>query len=86
LRKQSCLLWRLGAALLVEEALNPDAVKLMNRLGAHYSGSYQTPAFGNAALSPPLMSEERLAFGVSALAVFVVSFHSLHNHFYYYSF
>ena len=79
LRKQSCLLWRLGTAFLLEEALNADAVKLMYRLGAQYSSSYQTPSFGaSTTVSPPLLSEERLAFGVSALAVYVaVSFLSL---------
>uniref|UniRef100_A0A914V8R9 Uncharacterized protein n=1 Tax=Plectus sambesii TaxID=2011161 RepID=A0A914V8R9_9BILA len=60
---------RIAVADLME-ALNADAVKLMYRLGAQYSSSYQTPSFGTSTtVSPPLLSEERLAFGVSALAV-----------------
>jgi hypothetical protein len=67
-RKQSRLLWRLGATHLIEESLTADIIQLIYRLGAQYSGSFQTPVIDHQ-LYAPLVVEERLSFGLHALAL-----------------
>lgn len=42
-RKYSKLTWKQGPCCLLEEVLNPHAIKILYQLGPHYFGSLQAP-------------------------------------------
>lgn len=42
-RKYSKLTWKQGPCCLLEEVLNPHAIKILHQLGPHYFGSLQAP-------------------------------------------
>ncbi|VEL06816.1 unnamed protein product [Protopolystoma xenopodis] len=76
-RPGSCLRWHQGPFHLIEESLGPAQVAVIHALGPSYVGSFQavpiTPCCDEALL--PLVSEERLMFGIyaSALSTMTVS-------------
>ncbi|XP_050525205.1 WD repeat and FYVE domain-containing protein 3 isoform X2 [Daktulosphaira vitifoliae] len=68
-RKYSKLSWKQGPCYLLEEVLNPHAVKILYQLGPHYFGSLQAPDIKDLEHVGPLVSEEKLIFGLNARAV-----------------
>ncbi|XP_050428058.1 WD repeat and FYVE domain-containing protein 3 [Adelges cooleyi] len=68
-RKSSKLTWKQGPCCLLEEVLNPHAIKILYQLGPHYFGSLQAPDIKDLEHAGPLVSEEKIIFGLNARAV-----------------
>ncbi|XP_025205063.1 WD repeat and FYVE domain-containing protein 3 [Melanaphis sacchari] len=68
-RKYSKLTWKQGPCCLLEEVLNPHAIKILYQLGPHYFGSLQAPDIKDLEHIGPLVSEEKVIFGLNARAV-----------------
>ncbi|XP_053305887.1 WD repeat- and FYVE domain-containing protein 4 [Spea bombifrons] len=62
-RQKSSLLWRLGFFALFEEALSEEMLLLIQRLGPAYCGNFKNVY--------PLLSEEKIVFGVNILSSYV---------------
>lgn len=69
-RRYSRLTWKQGVCHLLEDIVSPQVVAKMFHLGPHYMGSLQAPQFGRMVENAsPLVTEERVIFGVNAKAV-----------------
>ncbi|XP_019753468.2 WD repeat and FYVE domain-containing protein 3 isoform X1 [Dendroctonus ponderosae] len=74
-RRFSKLCWKQGSCHLFEEVLPPATVSQMYQLGPHYMGSFLAPNL-LAADTVPLVTEEKVVFGLNAKAV---SWQTLNN-------
>ncbi|GIX85506.1 WD repeat and FYVE domain-containing protein 3 [Caerostris extrusa] len=72
-RRQSKLLWKQGPCHLVEEVLSPVAIAMLYQLGPCYTGSFQAPTLSGVDVHQPLVTEEKIVFGINAAAVSVMT-------------
>ena len=69
-RRSSRLSWKQGPCLLYEDLTSPQLASLLHQLGPHYLGSLQAPqAPHNSATQSSQVAEERMVFGLNAVAV-----------------
>ncbi|XP_023930684.1 WD repeat and FYVE domain-containing protein 3 [Lingula anatina] len=64
IRKQSRLVWRQGPCHLFEDVISQSAVQTIYQLGPNYVGCFQAPSFDDSEIGQPLVSEDRVIFGV----------------------
>ncbi|XP_078381850.1 WD repeat and FYVE domain-containing protein 3-like isoform X3 [Oculina patagonica] len=86
-RRCSRLLWRLGPTHLIEEPLSGSTAEEMYRLGPNYVGSYQAPCpegqvrvYGAEGVEP-LVSEDKVMFGIHGHAKSVLTLAKIRKHF-----
>ncbi|XP_048589940.1 WD repeat and FYVE domain-containing protein 3-like [Nematostella vectensis] len=85
-RRCSRLLWRLGPAHLIEEPLTARTAMKMFLLGPNYVGSFQSPCLEGDSVyalenADPLVSEDKVMFGVHAHAQSVLTMAKMRKHF-----
>ncbi|KAK6633574.1 hypothetical protein RUM44_004181 [Polyplax serrata] len=68
-RRYSRLTWKQGPCHLIEEAISAQTVSTIYKLGPKYTGSFQAPQLNGSDLLAPLISEEKLIFGLNARAI-----------------
>uniref|UniRef100_T1IS53 WD repeat and FYVE domain-containing protein 3 n=1 Tax=Strigamia maritima TaxID=126957 RepID=T1IS53_STRMM len=68
-RKSSRLAWKQGPCILVEEILSAHTVDSLHRLGPTYTGCLQASHLNGIDVTGPLLLEERVIFGLNALAM-----------------
>ncbi|XP_039275905.1 WD repeat and FYVE domain-containing protein 3 [Nilaparvata lugens] len=68
-RRNSRLIWKQGPCHLLEEVLSPHIVTTIYQLGPNYIGSLQAPQLNFMEVLPPLVTEEKVVFGLNAKAV-----------------
>lgn len=86
-RRCSRLLWKLGPTHLIEEPLSGAIADEMYRLGPNYVGSFQAPfpeghlrVYGSEGVEP-LVSEDKVMFGVHGHAKSVLTLAKIRKHF-----
>lgn len=68
-RKQSQLLWRLGATYMIEDLWTVQLVQLAFKLGPHYCGSFQAAVSQTGNRMGNLVAEEKITFAMNANSV-----------------
>ncbi|XP_007478664.1 WD repeat- and FYVE domain-containing protein 4 isoform X2 [Monodelphis domestica] len=67
-KQKSSLIWRLGPAYLLEEALSKETLEVINKLGPRYCGNFQAVKFQGEDIgceATTLVVEERVSFGLN---------------------
>ncbi|MBZ3885028.1 WD repeat- and FYVE domain-containing protein 4 [Sciurus carolinensis] len=81
-KQKSSLIWRLGPSYLFEEAISPDTLEVIIKLGPRYCGNFQavhTEGGDPDGEATPLVAEERVSFGLHVTSSSITTIADIRN-------
>uniref|UniRef100_A0A8D2AKB2 WDFY family member 4 n=1 Tax=Sciurus vulgaris TaxID=55149 RepID=A0A8D2AKB2_SCIVU len=81
-KQKSSLIWRIGPSYLFEEAISPDTLEVIIKLGPRYCGNFQavhTEGGDPDGEVTPLVAEERVSFGLHVTSSSITTIADIRN-------
>ncbi|KAM4840423.1 WD repeat- and FYVE domain-containing protein 4 isoform X1 [Urocitellus parryii] len=81
-KQKSSLIWRLGPSYLFEEAISPDTLEVIIKLGPRYCGNFQAvhdQGGDPEGQATPLVAEEKISFGLHVTSSSITTVADIRN-------
>uniref|UniRef100_A0A8C9P8F4 WD repeat- and FYVE domain-containing protein 4 n=1 Tax=Spermophilus dauricus TaxID=99837 RepID=A0A8C9P8F4_SPEDA len=81
-KQKSSLIWRLGPSYLFEEAISPDTLEVIIKLGPRYCGNFQAvhdQGGDPEGQATPLVAEEKVSFGLHVTSSSITTVADIRN-------